>query len=127
MAKYCRQEGCRSLIEKGQYCEEHKRKPKVAKRYYSKNKAFYKTDEWKEVADFVRYRDKYKCTICGKPVFGRDSQVDHKLPIWLRPDLRLDPKNLRLVCSRCHPIVEYRPKTFAESNLKKSFDPSDYF
>lgn len=116
MAKYCLQEGCRSLIKKGSYCEDHKRKVVVNKRYYSKNKSFYKSIEWKEISDYVRFRDNYKCTICGKPVFGRDSQVDHKKPIWLRPDLRLDEKNLRLVCAKCHPVVEYRPKNRNELN-----------
>jgi 5-methylcytosine-specific restriction protein A len=28
--------------------------------------------------------------------------VDHILPIWLRPDLRLDPDNLQGLCKPCH-------------------------
>jgi len=127
MAKYCRQEGCRNLIERGQYCEEHKRKKKVVKRYYSKNRSFYKSDDWKSLADYIRFRDGYKCTVCGKPVFGRDSQVDHELPIWLRPDLRLEISNCRLVCSSCHPKVEYQPKDEKEKSLRCSYDPANYF
>ncbi|MCD5035209.1 HNH endonuclease [Enterococcus faecalis] len=127
MSKYCRQEGCRALLDKGSYCEEHKRKKKVQKRYYSKNKSFYKSDEWKSVADAVRFRDKYKCSICHKPVFGRDSQVDHIKPIWLNPNLRLDMNNLRLVCATCHPKVEYRPQTQKEIEMKKNYNPADYF
>ncbi|GMC10414.1 HNH endonuclease [Enterococcus thailandicus] len=127
MAKYCRQEGCRTLVIEGQYCDEHKRKKVYEKRFYSKNKSFYKTQAWKSLADYVRFRDNYKCTICGKPVFGRDSQVDHKLPIWLRPELRLDEDNCRLVCSSCHPKVEYKPKDSKEKNLRRNFDPAKYF
>ncbi|MHC5215408.1 HNH endonuclease [Enterococcus sp. LJL128] len=127
MAKYCRQDGCKALIEQGQYCEEHKRRKKVAKRYYSKNKSFYKSAEWKEVSDYVRLRDKYKCTVCGKPVFGRDSQVDHIKPIWLRPEMKLNTDNLRLVCSSCHPKVEYQPQNEYQKIQRKNFNPADYF
>lgn len=127
MAKYCRQEGCRTLVRQGQYCDEHKRKKIYTKRFYSKNRSFYKSQAWKSLADYVRFRDGYKCTICGKPVFGRDSQVDHIEPIWLRPEKRLDEDNCRLVCSSCHPKVEYKPKNVKEKNLRKEFEPSDYF
>ncbi|MGK9345334.1 HNH endonuclease [Melissococcus plutonius] len=127
MPKYCLQPGCRNLIATGKYCVEHKRKSKLTNRYYSKNKSFYKSNEWKALADYVRYRDQYKCTICGKPVFGRDAQVDHIKPIWLNPNLRLDESNLRLVCAKCHPKVEYQVKNKNEIKMKKSFDPSNSF
>lgn len=127
MAKYCRQEGCRNLIDKGQYCNGHKRKKPSTDRYYSKNKKFYKTDDWKSLADYIRFRDGYKCSICFKPVFGRDSQVDHIQPIWLVPERRLDESNCRLVCASCHPKVEYKPKNAYEMSLRKSFEPADYF
>lgn len=127
MARYCRQEGCHTLIDRGQYCENHMRRKRASKRYYSKNKSFYKSNDWQALAEYVRFRDQYKCTICNKPVFGRDSQVDHKLPIWLRPDLRLDEKNCRLVCSSCHPKVEYQPKDEKEIEQRKSYDPAEYF
>lgn len=127
MAKYCSEDGCRTIIDQGRYCENHqKRKPK-GKVYYSKNKSFYNSKPWIELAEYVRFRDGYRCTVCGKPVFGRDSQVDHKIPIWLNPELRLDEDNTRLVCSRCHPRVEYQPKDAAERLQRLHFDPSKYF
>lgn len=115
------------MIDKGQYCEEHKRKKVYVSRYYSKNKSFYKTDAWKSLADYIRFRDEYKCTICHKPVFGRDSQVDHIEPIWLKPDKRLEETNCRLVCSSCHPRVEYKPKDTKEKHLRETFNPDEYF
>ncbi|OSH21433.1 hypothetical protein NM154_1631 [Enterococcus faecalis] len=60
-------------------------------------------------------------------MFGRDSQVDHIKPIWLNPNLRLDMNNLRLVCATCHPKVEYRPQTQKEIEMKKNYNPADYF
>lgn len=107
--KYCRHNGCSNLINDGQYCNEHERRKPKPKRYYSKNASFYKTKAWVNLSAHVRVRDKLKCTNCGKFVVGRDAQVDHILPIWLRPDLKLDMDNCRLVCAECHPIVEYKP------------------
>ena len=38
------------------------------------------------------------CVLCGKPA----KHVDHVLSIKQRPDLRLDPANLRSLCHSCH-------------------------
>ena len=38
------------------------------------------------------------CCACGRPA----SEVDHKIPISQRPDLRLDPENLQAMCKPCH-------------------------
>ncbi|ERL10136.1 hypothetical protein HMPREF1160_2540 [Enterococcus faecalis E12] len=35
--------------------------------------------------------------------------------------------NLRLVCATCHPKVEYRPQTQKEIEMKKNYNPADYF
>lgn len=125
--KYCAQNGCHTLIQSGQYCEAHQRRKRPEKRFYSKNSKFYRSEAWQALAAYIRQRDGYRCCICGKVVFGRQSHVDHILPIWLRPDLRLDEENLRHVCSNCHPIVEYQPKSENEWNQKKNFDPDEFF
>jgi 5-methylcytosine-specific restriction endonuclease McrA len=39
------------------------------------------------------------CAHCGS---GGDLQVDHVESIAKRPDLRLDPSNLRTLCRSCH-------------------------
>ncbi|MFR3686560.1 MAG: HNH endonuclease [Enterococcus sp.] len=127
MAKYCAHGGCRRLIDKGAYCVDHQRRKSKQKRYYSKNKRFYKSQSWIDLAAAVRERDRFRCTICGKPCFGKNAQVDHILPIWLKPELRLDEQNCRLVCSKCHPKVEYQPKDNIEKIKRLSFDPDKYF
>lgn len=127
MAKYCNQPGCNTLIEKGRYCNEHKRYRKKKKYYRSRNKSFYRSKAWEDLRQYVQLRDGYRCANCGRIVFGREGHVDHILPIWLRPDLRLDPENCRYVCSKCHYKVEYRPKNEHEENKKKNFKPEDYF
>ena len=38
------------------------------------------------------------CCECGRPA----GEVDHKIPISERPELRLDPANLQAMCKSCH-------------------------
>lgn len=108
MAKYCRENGCNTLIDSGAYCDEHKKRKKV-RPSYSSNKAFYMSKPWIDLRAFVYQRDGMCCVNCGKFVMGKDAQVDHVLPIWLEPDLKLYPENCRLLCAKCHPILEYKP------------------
>lgn len=54
-------------------------------------------------ADWQRLRARFleanpTCVDCGSPA----DTVDHIQPVKLRPDLRLDPANLRPMCKRCH-------------------------
>lgn len=103
--RYCGEQGCRSLISSGRYCEGHKRRRKK-KVVYSKNKSFYASDEWKYKRSEVYQREKGCCEECGKFVFGRRAHVHHIVPIKVNPSLRLDDDNLMLLCSKCHVIIE---------------------
>lgn len=116
--KYCAEQGCKNLISSGRYCENHKRRKKE-KTVYSKNKSFYRTQAWKDLVSFVYERDKGCCQRCGKFVFGKQAHAHHIVPIQIDPSLKLNPDNIMLLCSKCHPIVEQETM---EKYKKKKFD-----
>lgn len=62
-----------------------------------KGHGFYSTARWR------RFRKWY---LAGHPLCvdcsGVASEVDHVLPLRQRPDLSLDPENMRALCKSCH-------------------------
>lgn len=44
----------------------------------------------------------YVCGICGNKGTAQNMDLDHIQKRSLRPDLRLDKDNVRLVCRPCH-------------------------
>ena len=114
--KYCAEQGCKTLISSGRYCDDHKRRKKE-KPVYSKNRSFYRTQAWKDLKAFCYQRDKGCCQRCGKFVFGKRAHHHHRIPISVRPDLKLDPDNIVTVCPPCHMILENEEK----EKMKKNF------
>lgn len=112
--KYCGYDGCQVKIERGMYCNDHKkRKKSKAKKdiYHHENKSFYRTKQWKDVADFVYEREGGCCQRCGKFVFGKQAHRHHVVPIRKNDKLKLDPNNIRLLCPQCHVIEENEMQT----------------
>ncbi|MBC2367823.1 HNH endonuclease [Listeria booriae] len=120
MAKYCSENGCHAVIEKGMFCADHQRKRKQ-KPVYSKNRSFYKTKAWKDMCDYIRQRDGLRCQRCHKVVVGKQAHVHHIEPIWKHPELKLEPSNLILVCAKCHPILEKDLKPPTKNKSEKYF------
>ncbi|MEH6940788.1 HNH endonuclease [Bacillus sp. JJ722] len=102
--KYCGEQGCKTLISKGRYCESHKRRSRKAKQ--SKYKSFYNTQAWRDLKAYCYQRDGGRCVECKKFVFGKWAQHHHKIPIQVRPDLKLVEDNVVTVCPSCHTILE---------------------
>lgn len=67
------------------------------RKYKALRKEFYASLEWQYVRKEVKERDTV-CINCGED--GRD--VDHIILLYDRPDLALDPENLRFICLACH-------------------------
>lgn len=101
--KYCHEQGCRSLVDSGRYCNNHRRKQKNKG---SNNKSFYNSQAWKDVKSYCYQRDKGKCTKCGKFVFGHSAQHHHIVPINEQPELKLESDNITTLCPQCHMLVE---------------------
>lgn len=118
--KYCGEQGCKQLIEKGSYCADHKRRQKKVA-WQSNNKSFYQSKAWKDMKAYCYQRDGGCCKRCSKFVHGKRSHAHHVIPVSMNPRLKLEPDNIMTLCSSCHPIVEaeanekYKPK-------KKKFD-----
>ena len=109
--KYCDFNGCGNKIERGAYCDEHKRKRRKRKQankdiYHSENKPFYRSDPWQFMRSQVYERERGLCQRCKSFVFGRRAHVHHVVPISRDVTLKLEPNNLRLLCPKCHIIEE---------------------
>lgn len=73
--------------------------------------AFYSTDEWKEVSKLVWKRDKATCQRCGL-VKHRGVRFNiHHIVSFSVKELRVEPKNLVLLCHKCHRFVHSRKNT----------------
>jgi len=59
----------------------------------------YDTGAWKAARRAALKRAGYRCCVCGASVAHRGaSRVDHIQPVRTRPDLALNPANLRVLC-----------------------------
>ncbi|EKU50327.1 HNH endonuclease [Staphylococcus massiliensis] len=67
-------------------------------------KQFYNSTAWKNVRQQVLKRDNYECSWCreeGK-VTTTGLEIDHIQELQDRPDLKIEPDNLRTLCKACH-------------------------
>jgi 5-methylcytosine-specific restriction enzyme A len=122
--KYCGEQGCKTLISNGRYCDNHKRKS--YKVHQSKYKSFYSSQAWRDLKAYCYQRDGGRCIRCHRFVFGKTSQHHHKVPIRVRPNLKLDEDNIITVCPKCHSILEQEcDKEY--NHLSKKAKPKQVF
>lgn len=71
---------------------------------YKVRKSFYNSKSWQEVRAYVLHRDNYECVWCKEEgrVTVDDLEIDHIKELQDRPDLKLEPDNLRTLCMACH-------------------------
>lgn len=71
---------------------------------------FYDSLEWKTLRRLTLIRDGYRCTVCRCDVRGKGkARVDHIVSIEERPDLALEPSNVRTLCT-LHDAQAHREK-----------------
>ena len=65
-------------------------------------RAFYDSAEWRQlrVAHLELYPECQDCAAAGRATPAHS--VDHVLPLRDRPDLALEPSNLKSLCKSCH-------------------------
>nr|WP_161621209.1 HNH endonuclease signature motif containing protein [Bacillus subtilis] len=125
--RYCIFNGCAGLAITGSYyCEEHKPKAKGKGRdtFQSKNKPFYRSDDWQSMRQYVFERDGAKCRECGQFVFGKNAHVHHVIAIAEDPTLKLEESNLILLCPKCHAKIENENKKQTPRVFQKYFKHS---
>ena len=64
----------------------------------------YKTRLWNLIKEWIRKKDPHECDTCGaKNLTGSNLQTGHFIPSCIcGPELRYDPRNLRLQCMSCN-------------------------
>lgn len=93
-------------------------------------RTFYNSMKWRRMRDYIRRRDNYECQWCKKKglltidtgALNRNGRkrnaliVHHIEELTDRPELRLAPDNLVLICFRCH---EQHHERWIENNKPK--------
>lgn len=114
LKKICNKQGCSSLVNpKDKYCDKHKQQEQVdtyeRNKHYDNNvrdkqsTAFYHSREWKTLRDVAYHRDGMLCLDClNWEIIASADIVDHIVPIKVDWNLRLELRNLRSLCYKCH-------------------------
>lgn len=99
--KHCGYHGCTTLVRGGvRYCPDHigwKTSPRTASSQITS------TWQWQQIVPVILDRDHRRCQIRypGRCI-GTATVVDKIIPAARRPDLALDPANLRAACKPCN-------------------------
>lgn len=94
---------------------------------------FFDTKAWQRLRWQVLQRDDFSCTACGTYIGQRGANVDHVQSRAVRPDLALEPDNLRTLCHACHSRKTARqdhafgraPKSGPAADCDQAGDPVD--
>jgi len=90
---------CTNLIRGGDtYCADHLQ-PWQSRTASSR---ITMTHAWRVLRPEILRRDRYQCQIRGPHCTGHATVVDKIEPVARRPDLALDPANLRAACAECN-------------------------
>jgi len=106
----CSYPGCAALVNRGR-CNRHKKQPMDKERHKRYNTmrprsdSFYGTAAWKNARQSFRLEHPLCCECERMGLIRPMNVVDHIIPLKLRPDLALDPANLRSLCSRHHALI----------------------
>ena len=82
---------------------------------------------WRAMRDRLVIERGGRCEACGRTVVLRQAEasrgrpvahVDHIVAVAERPDLRLEPTNLRVLCAPCHNARTARDQAFGRSDRR---------
>ncbi len=70
------------------------------------------THAWRILSELARQGG--RCSRCKGRFLAAQLQADHIIPASVRPDLALEPSNIRPLCRRCHTIVGREQRQYQE-------------
>jgi 5-methylcytosine-specific restriction protein A len=99
--KHCGYRDCTELVPGGtRYCDDHtgwKTSPRTASSAAAGHR------DWKNIRTQILDRDQHRCQIrTPDTCTGHATVVDKIIPAARRPDLALNPTNLRAACQHCN-------------------------
>ena len=118
--KKCRYPTCNQLIpfdQKNPFCKKHGKNwhqrqfnyQKTNYKNYNKYQrdpvanAFYHSAPWRRLSADLRRKSMWTCECCGHTYDAKSFLVvDHIIPFKVEPRLKLDRKNLWVLCKKCH-------------------------
>lgn len=118
--KKCRYPTCSQLIpfdQKNPFCKKHGKNwhqrqfnyQKTNYKNYNKYQrdpvanAFYHSAPWRRLSADLRRKSMWTCECCGHTYDAKSFLVvDHIIPFKVEPRLKLDRKNLWVLCKKCH-------------------------
>ena len=118
--KKCRYPTCNQLIpfdQKNPFCKKHGKNwhqrqfnyQKTNYKNYNKYQrdpvanAFYHSARWRRLSADLRRQSMWTCECCGHTYDAKSFLVvDHIIPFKVEPRLKLDRKNLWVLCKKCH-------------------------
>lgn len=65
---------------------------------------------WRRIVAFVIARDSGLCQLRLPGCTTTATTGDHVIPVWQRPDLELDPENVKAACKHCNQAKSTRPE-----------------
>jgi 5-methylcytosine-specific restriction endonuclease McrA len=117
LKRICSYPGCHRAV-RARYCDDHaseSQRPRDVRRATNTQRGY--DAAWrKKRAEYIKAHPLCEdCLEIGK-VNGRNIEVDHIIPIEVRPDLRLEDSNLRSRCRRHHKLKTDQDKLLYDTN-----------
>jgi len=124
LLKRCAFRGCPNTTRQ-RFCEEH---APIARRYYDQRRG--STTErgydaaWERVAEHRRNLDYGLCQRClTKDLVTASQIVDHIVPIYVRPDWRLEIMNTQVLCFDCHTVKTSEDTRRYGARMRRTLTP----
>lgn len=90
---------------------------------------FYNSKQWKAIRQVIIQRDKGICFFCGKLILT-SPEVDHEIELtkdnWMKPEISLNPKLLRLAHHKCHNERHHRFGVYKKETIVNDELDIDY-
>lgn len=81
---------------------------------------------WQRLRLTILERDGWICTVRRPGCTIRATQVDHRIPVRIAPELRLDPANLRAVCLHCNVSLTHPRRRVRTHNARRNQASRDW-